>query len=95
MMASKRYVINGTLRFGRAVDCNIRYKDNAPGISGHHCEILVNNGQVYIRDLNSSHGTYVNGCRIVSNQEVPLTVGAEVTLGGVKEKFQIVRSTKK
>lgn len=95
MMASKRYVINGTLRFGRAVDCNIRYKDNAPGISSHHCEILVNNGQVYIRDLNSSHGTYVNGSRIVSNQEVPLTVGAEVTLGGVKEKFQIVRSTKK
>ena len=95
MMANKRYVINGTLRFGRAPDCNIRYEDGAPGISGHHCEILVENGQVYIRDLNSSHGTFVNGGRIPSNQQVPLAVGAVVSLGGAAERFQIVRSSKK
>lgn len=94
MLANKRYVINGTLRFGRAPDCNILYPGNAPGISGHHCEIFVENGQVYIRDLNSSHGTFVNGSRIASNQPVPLTVGTGVSLGGMKESFQIVRSTK-
>ena len=94
ILANKRYVINGTLRFGRAPDCNILYPGNAPGISGHHCEILVENGQVYIRDLNSSHGTFVNGSRIASNQPVPLTVGTGVSLGGMKESFQIVRSTK-
>lgn len=95
MMANKRFVINGTLRFGRAEDCNIRYASNAPGISGHHCEILVENGQVYIRDLNSSHGTYVNGNRIASNKQIPLAVGTKVSLGGVKECFTIVKSTKK
>ncbi len=95
IMAGKRYVINGTLRFGRAEDCNIRYPDKAPGISSHHCEICVAKGQVYIRDLNSSHGTFVDGNRIASNQQVLLTEGSRVSLGGVKESFQIARSTKK
>ncbi len=95
LMAGKRYVINGTLRFGRAEDCNIRYPDRAPGISSHHCEILVDKGQVYIRDLNSTHGTYVNGNRIDANQQILLSVGAEVSLGGARERFQIVRSTRK
>ena len=94
IMAGKRYVINGTLRFGRAEDCNIRYPNKSSGISGHHCEILVDNGQVYIRDLNSSHGTFVNGSRIASNQMIPLSVDAEVSLGGAKECFRIARSTK-
>lgn len=95
IMAGKRYVINSTLRFGRAADCNIRYQDKAPGISSHHCEITVEKGQAYIRDLNSSHGTFVNGTRIASNQKIPLTVGTEVCLGSMKERFQIVKSTKK
>lgn len=94
IMAGKRYVINGTLRFGRAEDCNIRYPNKSSGISSHHCEILVDNGQVYIRDLNSSHGTFVNGSRIAANQQTLLSVDAEVGLGGTKECFRIVRSTK-
>lgn len=95
IMGGKRYVINSTLRFGRAADCNIRYQDKAPGISSHHCEITAEKGQVYIRDLNSSHGTFVNGTRIASNQQIPLTAGTEVCLGSMREKFQIVKSTKK
>ena len=94
IMAGKRYVINGTLRFGRAEDCNIRYPNKSSGISSHHCEILVDNGQVYIRDLNSSHGTFVNGSRIAANQQTLLSVDAEIGLGGTKECFRIVRSTK-
>ncbi len=95
IMAGKRYVINGTLRFGRAEDCNIRYPDKAPGISSHHCEIFVNEGNVYIRDLNSTHGTFVNGKRISSNQPIPLTAGSEICLAGGKESCKIVKSTKK
>ncbi len=94
MMAGKRIVINGTLRFGRAEDCNVRYQNGASGISGHHCEIIVDKGQAYIRDLNSTHGTYINGNRIASNQQIPLAVGTQVYLGSMKECFQIVRSTK-
>lgn len=94
MLSSKRYVINGTLRFGRAPDCNILYGNNAPGISSHHCEIVVEQGQVYIRDLNSTYGTFVNGSRIPANQPVPLHVGTTVSLGSTKESFQIVKSTK-
>ena len=94
LLSGKRYVINTTLRFGRAADCNIRYPDNAPGISGHHCEITVSEGRVYIRDLNSTHGTYVNGSRIASNQQIPLTEGSVVHLGSPAETFRIARSTK-
>lgn len=94
MMARKRFVIKGTLRFGRAADCNVQYPDGAPGISGHHCEIVEENGQVYIRDLSSTHGTFVNGERIAANQPVALAEGCKVSLGSQKESFQIVRSTK-
>lgn len=94
MMARKRIVIKGTLRFGRAADCNVQYPDGAPGISGHHCEIIEENGQVYIRDLNSTHGTFVNDERIASNQPVVLVEGCKVSLGSRKETFRIVKSTK-
>ena len=94
VMDKKRFVIKGTVRFGRTKDCNVRYPYGAPGISGRHCEIVEINGQVCIRDLNSTYGTFVNGVRIAANQPVILEEGCVVSLGSRRESFQIVRTTK-
>lgn len=94
-LPGKRYVINGTLRLGRAEDCSIRFPEATPGVSGRHCEIVVENGAVYLRDLNSRHGTFIDGNRVASNVLMPLAVGARVSLGSDREAFEITRSTKR
>ena len=46
-----------------------RLEDNTicisePSISSHHCEILLKGSDVFIKDLDSTNGTYINGERI-------------------------------
>ncbi|KAG1868034.1 hypothetical protein C8R48DRAFT_671530 [Suillus tomentosus] len=48
-------------------------------ISSPHAEIWLQNKQILIRDQNTTHGTYVNGIRIV--QQTLLRNGDILTLG--------------
>lgn len=93
-LPGKRYVIKGTINIGRADDCDIIYPADAPGISGHHCQVYVENGTAYVKDLGSSHGTFVDGRRLSANQPAVLRVGMTVQLGSPRECFQVERSTK-
>lgn len=43
--------------FGRAEDNSIVISSDI--VSGHHGEICINNGMFYIKDTNSSNGTYI------------------------------------
>ncbi len=67
---------------GRHDDCVIRIK--SAQVSRRHCELYEVGGQLMLRDLGSSNGTYVNGKRVTGEQSLKhgdeLTVGA-VTLG--------------
>lgn len=62
---------------GRGGQCDVSVKD--PLVSRRHCEIVLRDGVVHIRDLNSSNATFINGepCR-----EGPLRVGDEIAVGG-------------
>lgn len=93
-LPGKRYVIKGTINIGRADDCDIIYPADAPGVSGHHCQVYVENGTAYVKDLGSSHGTFVDGRRLSANQPAVLRVGTTVQLGSPRECFQVERSTK-
>ena len=53
-----------------------------PGLSRRHAELWIGNGQVFIRDLGSANGTWVNGQHIGHNV-VALTPGMQVSLGAV------------
>jgi pSer/pThr/pTyr-binding forkhead associated (FHA) protein len=49
-----------------------RLEDNTfqipePSVSSHHCEILLRGGEVFIRDLNSTNGTFINGERVTES----------------------------
>jgi Protein of unknown function (DUF3662)/FHA domain len=61
---------------GRGTDCDLRLVD--PGVSRHHAELRVENGQVVLVDLGSTNGTFVNGQPV---RRVALTDGTHVSLG--------------
>jgi pSer/pThr/pTyr-binding forkhead associated (FHA) protein len=64
---------------GRHDDCVIRIK--SAQVSRRHCELYEVGGQLMLRDLGSSNGTYVNGKRVSGEQS--LKHGDEVTVGAV------------
>ena len=64
---------------GRHDDCVIRIK--SAQVSRRHCELFEIGGQLMLRDLGSSNGTFVNGKRV--SGELPLKHGDELTVGAV------------
>jgi pSer/pThr/pTyr-binding forkhead associated (FHA) protein len=66
-----------------------RVEDNAfqiaePSVSSRHCEILLRGGDVVIKDLNSTNGTFINGEKI---SEGVLKPGQTLRLGNVELKL--------
>ncbi len=56
-------------------------KLNYPTISGMHAEMVLQDGVLHIRDLESTNGTFVNGNPVT--ETVPLTVGDLIQLADV------------
>ena len=63
---------------GRINSCDLRVPLNS--ISRQHCEITLSEGQVQLRDMDSSNGTYHNGRRI---QNAVLGPGDRISIGPV------------
>lgn len=59
----ERYPLRGErLVVGRAAECDIVL--DAEGVSRRHCEVVRGPASVFVRDLGSRNGTFVNGTRI-------------------------------
>lgn len=50
------------LLVGRQPECQVRLND--PGVSRQHCELIVEDKRIAVKDLGSSNGTYVNKRRV-------------------------------
>lgn len=61
--------------------------DYEKSVSGKHCEINVQDGRFYIRDLQSANGTYVNGSKVLSDTEI--FSGNILKLGRLELKFEV------
>ena len=71
--------------FGRGSHNDVHINDGR--VSHHHCQIVRDNqGRFFIVDLNSTHGTYVNG-RCIKGQ-VSLTPGDIVVIGNTRLKWE-------
>lgn len=51
------------------------------GVSRYHAMIVVVKGVLYLRDLNSVNGTFLNGHRLVPIASYPVKNGDVITLG--------------
>jgi hypothetical protein len=60
------------------------FKIDDPSVSGSHCQILVDQGNIFIKDLGSTNGTFVNRAPV---REANLTPGQTIHLGGVELFF--------
>lgn len=57
-------------------------------VSSLHCVLSVKNGEIYIKDMNSSNGTLVDGVEI--EEETPLSSGSILKLGNLQLKFELL-----
>lgn len=74
------------VRIGRKAGvCNLVLEDKA--VSGEHCEVYMRNSKVYIRDLGSSNGTFVDGRKIIGETEIQ--TGTILKLGKTEYRVTI------
>jgi predicted component of type VI protein secretion system len=76
-----------TFMIGRAEECHLRPQSDL--ISRHQCAIIAEDSQVFVRDIGSKNGTFVNNERI--RGEHPVKNGDRLRVGPLE--FEIVLST--
>jgi FHA domain len=69
----------GVNRVGRNPDCD--FPIGHPTVSANHCELVVTDAGVMLRDCNSTNGTFLNGDPV---REAWLLPGQSVKLGDVE-----------
>lgn len=69
----------GVNRFGRTADNHFQIEH--PTVSTYHCEMVLGDGTVLLRDCDSTNGTFVNGERV---KEMLLETGQTIHLGDVE-----------
>lgn len=82
-----RYESPALVTFGRGTDCTVVLDDpnNPPQLSRRHCALQVTPPRVWIRDLGSKNGTWLNGDRVpvTEGDGIPVASGDRVQLGDV------------
>jgi hypothetical protein len=65
---------------------NRKYAIDDDSISRQHCVFYAQGNDLFIRDMESTNGTYVNGRQLTAKESVALNNGANVKLGSVSFK---------
>ena len=85
-------IVGDRFVIGRAEDCNLKPRSEL--ISRYHCEVYLNEGDVFVRDMGSKNGVFLNDSQITETRE--LKNGDKLTIGpleffvhiGIDEKPQ-------
>jgi hypothetical protein len=83
LSSGEAFGIGPGLVIGRALACEVTIEDSYA--SGRHARLYDRDGHVYIEDLNSTNGTYVNGARLSAQQL--LRPGDTVRIGDTELRF--------
>jgi signal transduction histidine kinase/pSer/pThr/pTyr-binding forkhead associated (FHA) protein len=79
-------VADGVTSVGRSSDNDICIPDI--GVSRHHAKLLKKNGKVFVVDLGSRHGVFVNGRKIARRREVEIHEESTVRVGNTVLSFR-------
>lgn len=72
---------------GKMEECSdVILKD--PSISRMHARIFEENGELYLQDLNSTNGSYINSLELESNEIVKLKIGDEICFGNLRYIYE-------
>lgn len=72
---------------GKMEECSdIVLRDQS--ISRMHARIFEENGELYLQDLNSTNGSYINNLELESNEIVKLKIGDEITFGNLRYIYE-------
>jgi len=63
------------------------YNAHERGVSRLHCQLSLNNDQLYLTDLGSSNGTFLNGRRLTPNQPVLIEKRNRISLARLPIKL--------
>jgi len=64
------------------------YGGDTSGVSRRHARLMMQNGVLYLEDLNSTNYTFLNRQKLVPGQRYPLANGDEVRLGLLVLEYQ-------
>lgn len=90
VMKGSFYEAKDRYSFGRDKSCSVVFPDKTPGVSGKHCALYITDGKVTLKDLNSTHGTYLgDGTKLTHGASYPLNRGDVFYLGSKDNGFMI------
>lgn len=75
-------LLKNSLLVGRRESCDIVLRFS--NVSAHHCQLTLNNGYWFVKDLNSRNGVKVNGIRVTDKRLDPGDV-----LSVAKHKYKL------
>ena len=90
-LEGKEFILKDKLMFGRdSKVCKVVFPLDAEGVSGIHCQLVLDNGKIKLVDLGSTYGTYINDVlKIDAETMVELKDGDTFCLGSKKNKFAV------
>lgn len=61
---------------------------NDSSVSRIHAEIFIEDDTIFIKDCNSTNGTFVNGMQLDAEEKISLETGDEISIGKIKMEYR-------
>lgn len=89
--------VDGSLCFGLQMGINTIGRLSAANtivirdefVSGLHAEISIFDNKIYVKDIGSTNGTYLNGVKIPPAGQHEIFIGDEVTIGHTVMRLEV------
>lgn len=75
-------VTSNPFTIGKSQTCNLVIADKV--VSRHHAEVVQYGDKYFIKDLNSTNGTFINGNKLMADTDVELKDGQEIIFANKK-----------
>ncbi|MEP3482084.1 MAG: FHA domain-containing protein [Fuerstiella sp.] len=86
---AKRINVRQDVVIGRGSECSLRLPSSQ--VSRKHCSVTFKDDVVYVMDLGSSNGTWLNGVKLPANQAFEVGSTMKLALGPIKFLIHVVK----